>query len=96
MSGSVELETSCVSPGGGVDAWPTAVPPSVPVPPLCSVSGRDRTNTPMRPFYTVRVGEMKSPSLVSKAASLQVHAAEEVLEAWVGARRVQDGVHIHT
>src|SRR5215471_1328321 len=31
-----------------------------------------------------------------KAASLQVHAAEEVLKAWVGARRVEKRGHLHT
>src|SRR5262249_13407170 len=49
----------------------------------------------MLPFYTARVSEMKSPSLVSKAASLQVHAADEVLKAWVGARRVVGGARLH-
>src|SRR5262245_57942742 len=32
----------------------------------------------------------------AKAASLQVHAAEEVLKAWVGARRVEEGAHLYT
>src|SRR5262245_58821341 len=106
MSGSVELETGCVSPGGGIDESPAAVPPSVPVPPPCSVSGRDSKKSPRLPFYTARVGQMKAYGSFNSecgandcrmlAASLQVHAAEEVLKACVGARRVEDGVHLQT
>src|SRR6516162_6880930 len=126
------FKTGRVSPGGGVDESPRAVPPSVPAPP-CSVSSRDPNKSPMVRLYTARVSQMKGPYLVgqriavrlpaprrmnfggevarlrkrpvrtsnacrtlAKKASLQVHAAEEVLKARVGARRVEDGTHLHT
>src|SRR5215468_2354537 len=47
----------------------------------------------MLPFI---YGPSGSIEALAKAASLQVQAAEEVFKAWVGARRVEDGGHLHT
>src|SRR5215471_8699042 len=39
---------------------------------------------------------MLAKGTLAKAASLQVHAAKEVLKAWVGARCVEERAHLHT
>src|SRR5215831_18466304 len=63
------------------------------------------TNPLVLPFIYGPSGSNEGPLAQSRALrmiaapwrrSLQVHAAEEVLKAWVGARRVEDGGHLQT